>query len=1329
MGDKPPLQRGNSRKESSAANPGEGKPALSRGNSRKEKGLSIGADSPGLSRKGSKEDRSDEKRPIFTDEQRAVFRKMTVDDIEREMHNKTEAIENLSAQISDIYDPPAELQEKMETLDKERSFLRIMRDEKKKAAVLEPLRYAPLLQTYLFNAPDSINNIVMEDDDGSGTPRVKGATLFKLIERLTYDEYADHNFQRQFLLTFRTFVEPLQLLELLIARYDIGTPRQASLVDDFARKIALPVRLRVCNVLKRWVEHHYDDFEKDPELFKMMKEFISGRPAEDAVRNIFEKLGELMLKRADDAAERRRVDNLRRVEIEKEKERRQKQALESTGTPARPSADSQKVTAPSSSSTGDVDASQLQSDGGTVRSNIRVFDSGPPPPILPMLDDKGMVAGLRKTLDDLDILNFDPMEIARQMTLIEFGLYEAISPHDLSELACNSSADNSSAIVRFIDRFNKTSMWATTQIVSRPSLQSRKDALAKFIDIAECCLQLNNFNGLLELMSSLQSAPVHRLKHTWTILPSPHKQRFEELAALTSNTNNYRDYRKLISSINPPCIPYIGIYMTDLTFIRDGNPNLLPNTELINFTKRRMISAVLIEMLQYQQTPYHLADVPVLRTKLDKITHFDEQACYKQSLKIEPRNADAAVEKKKRVAFLIDTAVRGGKAKRVWAKKLCPRAIELFGDEGWAALMIEEESFDEGGPAKGKVNPIALRSAAAQQAAKAVNNNFDAVVVVGDGKTVNLCIEGYIAAGGGSKQVPFGIIAISESDDFIKTADIPADPLDALACIFDGFTVMSDVGVVQASERGGLPSRDQFFLNVCSVGTESTRVSDLANKAFVGRASLLLQSVTHGSKASNRATRMKIDDSDWMNCNMFELLVCNGKFYGSGFEIAPEACMTDGQFDIVLLEDVSMLEASRVSHLIRRGDHINNKNIHLVRGSRVVVEDIGKDGAKLDIEADEQNLGSLPATIVVLREAVALIVPRTQNNGRADSVVTRRASLRNLGALSIRRSSSLTGLNLQANLAKRNSVSSDQDYSQAGDVPARKMSNQLMRSASDTVVGQSGSRQRSKTDPEEPGGSLSRNSGIGLGALGKSTSSVRKKRIVPFGVDLEETLLREKSEIPRAFESVERYVQERVKGYPTCIVDGLMKLGSNPASHTSVSAEVDHLKYNFERRKEEAFELSQEHSPDVALCFLRAYLTCLPVPLAVGVYGELLEAGQVTDVFAEGSRDGWLESHTRETYIEVIRRMGVRNRSVLAYVVGFLRQHLYERSPKQETLRVLGQIFAPAVLGTLAETNVYQDDPLMFENDADEGQAHVLQTLVVFWDELLLPFLSKRTAS
>lgn len=110
---------------------------------------------------------------------------------------------------------------------------------------------------------------------------------------------------------------------------------------------------------------------------------------------------------------------------------------------------------------------------------------------------------------------------------------------------------------------------------------------------------------------------------------------------------NFTEYREMIHSVNPPCIPFLGIYLQDLTFIEDGNPDFLAKSNnLINFAKRQKTAEVIREIKQFQSSPYTLQEVPLIqhfiKTQLE--TTLDVETLYERSLVLEPRTTAAAAE-------------------------------------------------------------------------------------------------------------------------------------------------------------------------------------------------------------------------------------------------------------------------------------------------------------------------------------------------------------------------------------------------------------------------------------------------------------------------------------------------------------------------------------------------------------------------------------------------------------------------------------------------------------------------------------------------------------
>ena len=109
-----------------------------------------------------------------------------------------------------------------------------------------------------------------------------------------------------------------------------------------------------------------------------------------------------------------------------------------------------------------------------------------------------------------------------------------------------------------------------------------------------------------------------------------------------ASTKNFGKYREKLHEANPPCIPFLGVYLTDLTFIEDGIASIIKSTDLINFTKRTKTAEVIRDIQQYQNVPYTLNPVSDLQEWiLDRMrSAADVHEMYEQSLKIEPRERE-----------------------------------------------------------------------------------------------------------------------------------------------------------------------------------------------------------------------------------------------------------------------------------------------------------------------------------------------------------------------------------------------------------------------------------------------------------------------------------------------------------------------------------------------------------------------------------------------------------------------------------------------------------------------------------------------------------------
>ena len=125
----------------------------------------------------------------------------------------------------------------------------------------------------------------------------------------------------------------------------------------------------------------------------------------------------------------------------------------------------------------------------------------------------------------------------------------------------------------------------------------------------------------MELLGGLNSCPVRRLKASWKEIPDEEKQIVDELDSEMKHESSYKRYRLASREAAPPIVPYIGIYLTDLTFIEDGNPSVFDKNH-INMTKYEKIAAVIAEFRSHQNR-YAFTPVPEIQDYLKNFAVID----------------------------------------------------------------------------------------------------------------------------------------------------------------------------------------------------------------------------------------------------------------------------------------------------------------------------------------------------------------------------------------------------------------------------------------------------------------------------------------------------------------------------------------------------------------------------------------------------------------------------------------------------------------------------------------------------------------------------------
>ncbi|KAJ8955431.1 hypothetical protein NQ318_003529, partial [Aromia moschata] len=242
----------------------------------------------------------------------------------------------------------------------------------------------------------------------------------------------------------------------------------------------------------------------------------------------------------------------------------------------------------------------------------------------------------RETIESLSAL-----EVAEQMTYIDHHIFVAISSDEfLGQAWMKSDKDRRAPhILIMTKRFNDVSRLVASEILRRPTVGTRVIAIEKWVAVADICRCLHNFNGVLQICSAFTNTSIFRLKKTWEKVSKTTKHTIEKLQSIVSSDGRFRSLRDALHRCDPPCIPYLGLYLTDLSFIEEGTPNFTADG-LLNFSKMRMIAHVIREIRHFQQTPYKIELISrVANYLLDTSLLLDDDKLYSMSLELEPRTS------------------------------------------------------------------------------------------------------------------------------------------------------------------------------------------------------------------------------------------------------------------------------------------------------------------------------------------------------------------------------------------------------------------------------------------------------------------------------------------------------------------------------------------------------------------------------------------------------------------------------------------------------------------------------------------------------------------
>lgn len=247
----------------------------------------------------------------------------------------------------------------------------------------------------------------------------------------------------------------------------------------------------------------------------------------------------------------------------------------------------------------------------------------------------------------------------------------------------------------------------------------------------------------------------------------------------------------------------------------------------------------------------------------------------------------------------------------------------------------------------------------------------DVVVSVG-GDGMLSSIAGRVAELGGT----LGIIPAGRGNDFARMLGLPADHDELARVLLDGAPVPTDLVRLTV---GGV---DRVVAGSVYVGVDAVAGEVVDKVRWLPRRAQYPYAAVHALATYDPIRARVVVDGTRHEFEAATVVVANSGYYGSGMHIAPDASVTDGLLDVVVIEAASRRGLIRALPKVYDGAHVALPEVHVLRGRQVELSGVlrGSRG-QAPMGGDGEPVGQLPhdasapAVVEVLPGALPVLLP------------------------------------------------------------------------------------------------------------------------------------------------------------------------------------------------------------------------------------------------------------------------------------------------------------------------------------------------------------------
>jgi diacylglycerol kinase (ATP) len=266
---------------------------------------------------------------------------------------------------------------------------------------------------------------------------------------------------------------------------------------------------------------------------------------------------------------------------------------------------------------------------------------------------------------------------------------------------------------------------------------------------------------------------------------------------------------------------------------------------------------------------------------------------------------------------------------------------------------------------------------ASKLAQEMASQGYDIVIAAGGDGTISETADGLLrAAASGAKMPRLGILPCGTGSDLARTLGIGGTPAHLVERIANGAARTLDAGRVTFVDDGGRAAM-RHFINISSLGLSGPTSRAVNRAKRSGKASGQLIFMWHTIRELLRyrfqTVRVSVDSAPPIEARIALVAAANGKFFGGGMMIAPDAEPDDGLLDLVIFRGAAKLSLIRDMRLLYTGAHRTHPAVTILRGRKISVDPAGGPENAASLDVDGESPGRIPATFEIMPKAIEVI--------------------------------------------------------------------------------------------------------------------------------------------------------------------------------------------------------------------------------------------------------------------------------------------------------------------------------------------------------------------